>query len=121
MPRRARRRGERTGPAQASQARFAFQLPESGEERASRLLPENGRGELEVLVLELGVGERHVRVALARRLEMLAAPAVARLDRDARRALRRKRGIERGVRTTSTRRMSARVAGSWSRAGSKAA
>src|SRR5206468_5696687 len=96
MPRRARRRAGRTGPAQASQARFAFQLPQSGEERASRLFPENGRGELEVLVLELGVGERHVRVALARRLEMLAAPAVARLDRNARSALRRKRRLQLG-------------------------
>jgi len=48
-------------------------------------------------VLELGVGERQVRVALARELEMLAAPAVARLDRDARRAPCRKRRIELGV------------------------
>jgi len=50
------------------------------------------------LCLELGVGERHVRVALARGLEVFAAPSVVRFDRDARGAPRRKCRVELGSR-----------------------
>src|SRR5438046_5139447 len=67
--------------------------PELVKERIGLLAAEDRRGELEVLLFELRIGERRVRIADARGLQMLLAPA-ARLDRDARGALPRKCGID---------------------------
>jgi hypothetical protein len=99
---------------------LAFQLPQACEERAGLVLSERGRDELEVLALELRVGERQVGVAFARRLEMFAAAAVARLERDARRAPGGELRVDRSVQRELDR-MSERVPASSRRGGSNAA
>src|SRR2546430_3635370 len=102
MHRSARWRGEKRALARESRGkrivqfklRFTFQAPHPCEQLARAFLSEHRGSELQVFVLELSVGERRFGIALTRGLQVLAAPPVARLDRDARRALRRKSGVQ---------------------------
>src|SRR5207302_6552485 len=77
--------------------RFTLQAPHPCEQLARAFLSKHRGSELQVFVLELSVGERRFGIALARGLQVLAAPPVARLDGNARCALRRKSGVQLGI------------------------